>query len=360
MPVSSSSSPEPEPKLSASAIVGETVSGSHVLAIEGYSGTKSRLGNGKFIASDAFTIAGHRWSIAFYPNGHLPEKADYIGIFLALERPAKDNVVAEIRFSLLDQAGEPSYTLNRRGMLRAFNWKAPSWGYEEFVPRSVLEGPTYLRNDCVRVRLDLMVSKKFRTEDRDTAALFIAPVPPPDVGRHLGHLLSGGEGADIVFEVDGETFPAHRYILATRSPVFMAELFGSMKEGTSACVRIDDMEVRVFRALLHFIYTDWVPEIDEADMVAVAQHLLVAADMYGLERLKLICESKLGGCIDTNTVATTLALAEQHGCHGLKQACFQFLMSRSNLKAAMETDGFDHLTSSCPSVLKELLAKVAL
>ena len=31
------------------------------------------------------------------------------------------------------------------------------------------------------------------------------------------------------FEVDGELFTAHRYVLAARSSVFMAELFGPME-----------------------------------------------------------------------------------------------------------------------------------
>jgi speckle-type POZ protein len=51
-----------------------------------------------------------------------------------------------------------------------------------------------------------------------------------------------------------------------------------MKEKTLACVRIEDMEARVFRALLHFIYTDSLPEMDDDDedvddVVAMAQAL---------------------------------------------------------------------------------------
>ena len=44
------------------------------------------------------------------------------------------------------------------------------------------------------------------------------------------------------------------------------------------CVQIEDMEPKVFQALLHFIYTDSVPEIDDADAVGMIQHLLVAAE----------------------------------------------------------------------------------
>ena len=56
-------------------------------------------------------------------------------------------------------------------------------------------------------------------------------------------------------------------------------------------------------------------------------------------------------------VATSLALAEQHNCSGLKEACLQFLASPSNLEAMMASDGYGHLKSSCPSVLTELVAR---
>jgi speckle-type POZ protein len=65
----------------------------------------------------------------------------------------------------------------------------------------------------------------------------------------------------------------------------------------------------------------------------------VAADRNNLQRLKLICEDKLCRYIDAGTVATILTLTEQHHCNGLKKACFSFLSSWANLKAAMTTDG---------------------
>jgi speckle-type POZ protein len=113
--------------------------------------------------------------------------------------------------------------------------------------------------------------------------------------------------------------------------------------------------------MLHFIYTDTLADIDkEDDALVITQHLLVASDRYGIDRLKLICEEKpCDYYINTSTVATTLALAGQHSCKGLKEACFDFLKTPSNLKAAVASEGFDHLVSSCPSVVKELRAKVA-
>jgi len=95
---------------------------------------------------------------------------------------------------------------------------------------------------------------------------------------------------------------------------------------------------------------------DDDDEDVLSQHLLVAADKYSLERLKLLCESKLCEYVDVGTVATVLALAEQHHCHGLKKVCFHFLSSPANLRAAVASDGFEHLSRSCPFVVAELVA----
>jgi speckle-type POZ protein len=78
-------------------------------------------------------------------------------------------------------------------------------------------------------------------------------------------LLSSGDGADVTLEVEGETFMAHRSILTAGSPVFKAELFSptEVTSTTVSSVSIKAIEPRVFKALLHFIYTDSLPEIDD-------------------------------------------------------------------------------------------------
>lgn len=64
----------------------------------------------------------------------------------------------------------------------------------------------------------------------------------------------------------------------------------------------------------------------------MAQHLLAAADRYALERLKSLCEVKLCEDVAINTVATTLALAEQHHCFQLKAVCLKFTALPENLR----------------------------
>ncbi|RLM75696.1 BTB/POZ and MATH domain-containing protein 3-like [Panicum miliaceum] len=362
-----------EPR-SASAIVGASVTGHHVLHVESYSPTKEELPTGKFISSCPFRVGGRSWSMLYYPNGHDSGHADSIVVFLQLDAsdasddpPAAAPVRARARFSLLDQDSKlvPSHT----GTTGLTEFSLPGRSLIGFalIRRDLLEKSQHLRDDCFKISCDVIIHRELRTEDRNSSprAPPLVAVPPPDLNRHLGDLLAAEHDADVTFQVAGETFRAHRCILAARSSVFKAQLLGAMREGTSsreAPVRVADMDPRVFRALLAFLYTDALPDDlpgqgeEEEAAAAMAQHLLVAADRYDLKRLKLICEEKLCKHIDTGSVATILALAEQHNCCGLKKACFRFISSPSTLNDALATDGFQHLARSCPSLLQELLS----
>ncbi|CAL4991285.1 unnamed protein product [Urochloa decumbens] len=314
---------------SMSTVSAETVTGWHLLKVEGYSNLKG-LGVGKRIKSGAFNVGGHSWCVTFFPDGFSKEKADWICVHLYLNNPAANcnSVKARKKFSLLDQAGEPvpSYTFGG-DVIWTFSCNS-AWGFEKFIRRADLESSSYLIDDSFQIRCDVTVFQEIRVESTTIESL---TVPPPDLHLHLGDLLASDIGRDVTFEVSGETFPAHKYVLAARSSVFKAELFGPMKEKGMDCVRIDEMEPRVFKAMLQFIYTDRLSEINTGkERIVMHQHLLVAADRYNMERLKLICEDVLCKHIDTDIAATTLVLAEQHGCRGLKEACFKFLRRSGN------------------------------
>lgn len=326
------------------------------------------MGIGKYVPSDTFFVGGHLWAIYFYPDGKSTEdNGTYVSLFIALASEGTD-VRALFELSLMDQSGKERhkvhshfgrvldsgpYTLKYRGSM---------WGYKRFLKRSTLESSDYLKDDCLLVKCTVGVVK---SQTEGPKIYSISP-PPSDIGQHFGQLLESGEGADLNIEVDGEIFAAHKLVLATRSPVFKAQLFGPMKDRDTQCIKIEEMEASVFKALLHFIYWDALPDMEDLGGLTtkwasslMAQHLLAAADRYGLVRLRSLCEAKLCEDVAINTVATTLALADQHHCFQLKSVCLKFVAHPENLKAVMQTDGFDYLKQSCPSVISELLECVA-
>ncbi|KAG1652421.1 hypothetical protein FOA52_009183, partial [Chlamydomonas sp. UWO 241] len=245
--------------------------------------------------------------------------------------------------------------------------------YRKFVKRTILEDPSkgYLMNDTIIIKytIELVVSSGGALSRGTGSKNELVKVPAPSMGADLGQLLASGTDTDCVFEVEGEAMRAHKIILEARSPVFRALLNSPMREGQEGRVVIEDMKVPVFRLLLSFapvfrlllsfVYTDVLPEEhDGANLdVAMAQHLLVAADRYELIRLRRICERRLCETVDVETVATTLTLAEQNHADELKKVCLDFV-SR-NLAAVIATDGYRHMTSSCPELQAEILQTIA-
>ncbi|KAM0827200.1 hypothetical protein ACQ4PT_068344 [Festuca glaucescens] len=345
-----------KPSRSASAIVAATWSGYHLLKIDGYSLTKG-VPNGDKIQSRPFALGGHQWHIDYHPNGLNAEHAGCISLLLVLDDNVTEAVKAQHKFRFAGEVKGQAPSLPSSATVNNYTYKN-GWGVGNFIKRADLEESEHLQDDSFTVRCDIVVISDYRAEDlpESTPPTFVS-VAPSDLHQHLGDLLRTEKGADVVFEVAGETFAAHRCVLAARSPVFSAMLFGGMKEGNT--VHIHDMEAQVFKALLCFAYTDSLAGATEEEDEVMFQHLLVAADRYNMERLKSVCEDKLCKHIDVYKVATILALAEQHHCDGLSKACLSFLGSPANLRAFMDNAGFDHLSRSCPSVIKKLIAMLA-
>ncbi|KAF7038862.1 hypothetical protein CFC21_048967 [Triticum aestivum] len=336
-----------------------TASGYHLLVVNGYSRINATTPNGMKILSLAFMVGGHRWCIWFYPNGDRGS-ADSISLFLHLiDENVAEVLKVQYEFSFIDELQYQDSAFIRARKPDIFSSSKPSWGYKSFTKRDVLEKSKHLKDDCFTIRCDLSIAT--------TIDLFIK-VPPSGIQQDISDLFLSKEGTDVRFMVSGEKFAAHRCVLAARSAVFKTELFGPMKESTVASViDVEDMEAKVFSALLEFIYTDTLPDM-EIDMgeeeggaqeALFLQHLLAAADRYDLQRLKALCEEKLCEHIGVVSVTTILALAEQHSCSGLKEVCFEFIKTPANLKAITLADGLEGITRTCPSLLKELIAKFA-
>ncbi|TVU41001.1 hypothetical protein EJB05_14489, partial [Eragrostis curvula] len=283
--------------------------------------------------------------------------------------------VEECKFMLHEVGGGPPRCVSSPTLAGVFVKPQTGLGLPRFPAlEDQDEWKSLIKHDRFTIRCDFAVVPP-SSHLPSTSAKAMAPPPsaPPEphatalpsgsgLLADLGSLLETKEGADVDFEVCGELFAAHKLVRAARSPVFKADFFGPAKEESTSYIRIGEMNPEAFKALLHYMYTDTLPETmplnSREEGAVLAEGLLSAADRYELKELKLIIEDKMCKNIDVSTVLLMLALAEQHQCGKLKKMCLELVASNKNTRATMALDDVERLARSHPSIVKEVITKI--
>ncbi|XP_060602233.1 BTB/POZ domain-containing protein 6-like [Ruditapes philippinarum] len=151
---------------------------------------------------------------------------------------------------------------------------------------------------------------------------------------------------DVTFLVGSgkeEIIMAHRFILASRSPVFFTMFCGSLPE-TNQTVDVLDIEPAIFLDLLRFIYTEECC-VDENNVMA----LIYCSKKYELERLNEACQKFLNINMSCDNVFTILQHAIEFHEDGLEKRCLKFVMQ--NAETVLKSDGLS-------TISKEVLKKI--
>jgi len=218
------------------------------------------------------------------------------------------------------------------------NWYAKSeetygWGFHKLL-NSV--------ND------DITWNIVFKMEYEVPASTSKVSLPPSRLQQDYAKLLDSQEHADVKIAVQGEKMMAHKAVLAVRSSYFQRMFQTKMEESKSNEIEVTDVRPNVFKRLLKFLYGGVPPKYAETE----TSDLLIAADKYGVDELKAICESLLSSHLTSDNVIEALLLAESHNCSNLMMdATTVFKMHSDELRNSKE---WERLKSS-PDLLLKLL-----
>ncbi|GJN36640.1 hypothetical protein PR202_gb25520 [Eleusine coracana subsp. coracana] len=324
--------------------------------------------------SAVFASGGYDWCVHYQLVEN--DEVHYLSLHLQLAtRGAR--VTASAEFNLVDQCGaSPPWKLLSLPPLEFDGDDQDYWNMQgQTLPKSVVDlAPGFGYNglycmviECtVNVVVEPPAPLSLPSSSSSSTSLGSKnkPVlPASDLMEQLRTMYQTGDGADVTFSVDGELFHAHKFILAARSPVFNKELYGWAKESTSRVVEVEEIKPDAFKALLHYIYTDTllitpddndVEEDDDSKRTTKVRDLLEAADRFGVERLKLMCEHELCKVVSVKNMATMLNFADKHRCDALKDACIESMATSDRWDAR---ERLVQLSSCNPSILPELLDK---
>jgi len=121
------------------------------------------------------------------------------------------------------------------------------------------------------------------------------------------YMLNGAEKSNVTLQIGEKKFPCHKAILNQRSKVF-ENMFAAAntQENQDGVVKIQDLTEDVLEEMIFFIYTDTSPKIKY-----LAKKLLIAADKYFLDKLKLMCELELTKQVNVKTACEICSVASE-------------------------------------------------
>ncbi|KAH9081117.1 hypothetical protein Ae201684P_012089 [Aphanomyces euteiches] len=172
-------------------------------------------------------------------------------------------------------------------------------------------------------------------------------IPSSCLLSDLRELVNSNVMSDITFI--GLPIYAHK-ILCMRCSYFKAMLTSEMLESRAREVVISDVRRSIFLAFLEYLYTDHV-NVD----VETAMELFVAADRYGVDRLKKICESKMLSSLCIENAASILHAADLHCATILRERCIAFMLN--NFDAVTKTNAFEEMGRINVDLVFELLKR---
>lgn len=289
---------------------------------------------------------------------------EFIGVHLFLKESGdkKKEVRAHYTISVLDSLGNKRFTGEcSKPEGRIFKAGTEGHGYKLLCPRDAIFRPDNKllgEDNSLNIRCEVTVFGEIRhipPKPEYTSPFTSDSKDAHSLASDLGKFFLADNSKDVtIIGKDNYQIQAHRAILVARSEMFRAMFDHEMNEKKTNQVILDDIDGEVLSAMVHFMYTDTVPNLS-----SLAESLLMVADRFGLTKLKMMCEEHLLKAIDINTVGHLLTLSDMTDTEHLKKACLEYTCSfSSDIAASAE---FDKSLSKRPLLYKDcfhtLLAK---
>jgi speckle-type POZ protein len=138
----------------------------------------------------------------------------------------------------------------------------------------------------------------------------------------LAKILHDPRWTDVSFSVAGQTFAAHKSILAVTAPALLLEMKDpSLSDDDDAAIELTDINPATFENVISFCYTNQLTTTTGCSSYEEGKDLLRAADRFECVALKLFVESKIANFfLDETNAAECLLLAKSHSCAYLEEA----------------------------------------
>ena len=271
---------------------------------------------GDFIESDSFAVmspngVATKWKLMLYPNGDLRAKDGYFSVFLkALETKTRADFMLYISDDYRKKK-KALFPYDPKGM--DFNPEDPeyaTWGCVDAFSIDQVN-VKWLFDDVLTLVCEMVVVETFY-EIKQNHCL--------EMMEDLRKAFKGKNSLDVTVNCEDNSFECNKYMMTARSPVFKAMFKHDTNENQTNVVNLKDIEPKVLEAMILYIHTGETPNINN-----IAKELLVAADFYQLDQLKISCQEVLSETIEAKNSIELLILSEMYTAPKLRKNALKFV-----------------------------------
>ncbi|XP_021966033.2 kelch-like protein 41a isoform X2 [Folsomia candida] len=185
-----------------------------------------------------------------------------------------------------------------------------------------------------------MSGRMEKSENRESSVSEMTSKPDWK-GSHYDRVLNlflTGYQSDLILHLgsEGLKIPVHRIFLLTGSPVLNEML---KKTGADLIIK-DDVDIRIFRMLLKYLYTGET-DVEMAD----ALHLMQLANKYQVQDLRDHCATVLEGDLTLENVLSLFECGMEYAHGDFIQSTLKFICK--NARKILKSDHFTTLRLDC-------------
>ena len=233
-----------------------------------------------------------------------------------------------------------------------------SWGWEKTIELSSLQTQSseLLPNDSLTIVYDVTIIGPEET--------ITVPIQQESAGNGVQELaglsqdlekfFSNKEMCDVQIHCGDQVFDCHQFMLSARSPVFRVMFQAEMAEKQTRKVEIQEFLPTTISLLLTFIYTGKTPT---PNLEEHAKDLLMAAEKYQLEQLKIVCVQKLCNNIAVDNCLNYLVIGDLYRADKLKKASLQFIAR--NMGSVFKSKDWEKCLKDHPTLMAEVINVIA-
>ena len=279
-------------------------------------------------------------------------------VSLYLANYGENEVKVSYEISILDKTKTKKRTA-KSSEQRTFGPAGSStgaWGFKNLVRYSALqEEPSLLQDGDLVISCQISIQgaektvsgSKYPSKDRKTQTIQNSLESLSD---DFVKGFSESNCSDLQVNCWGRNFKCHEFVLSARSPVFRAMFQTNMTEKRTKTITITDHSPDVIQKMLQYIYSG---KVDLDEQQELTRELLKAAEKYGLEMLKKLCEEKLCDSLVLKNSVKNLILGEMFGATKLMKNAMHLLAS--NMSSVLDTEEWEAFTEHHPALVTEVM-----